>query len=95
MWRLGLAAALLVCLGPGWAQNKPAPNVLFLHGAVFSTRMTWDYLQQFDDVVVLDFPMIEKHEDQKAEVRATEQLLARFVSEGGRPGPGGDKSIGR
>jgi hypothetical protein len=49
----------------------------------FSTKLTLDYLKQFNAVVMMDFPIIENHEPVKAEVRAAEALLARYVAEGG------------
>ena len=36
-----------------------------------------------EGIALEDFPLIEKHEDQKAQVRAAEALLGRFMSEGG------------
>jgi hypothetical protein len=58
------------------------------HGIVigaerFSTKMTWEYLKQFNVVVMEDFPIVEKHPTVKDEIRRVEQLLARFVAEGG------------
>ncbi|HUS81470.1 MAG TPA: hypothetical protein VM283_09405, partial [Armatimonadota bacterium] len=49
----------------------------------FSTKLSLDYLRQFNVIVLLDFPMIEKHEDLAAEVRAAEALLGQFLDEGG------------
>ena len=58
------------------------------HGIVFgaerfSTKMTWDFLKQFNVIVMEDFPIIEKHPTVQNEIRAAEQLLARFVADGG------------
>ncbi len=49
----------------------------------FSTGLSWDYLKQFNVVVMLDFPIIEKHQAVKDQVRTGEALLARFVRDGG------------
>lgn len=58
------------------------------HGIVFgaerfSTKMTWEFLKQFNVIVMEDFPIVEKHPTVVEEIRAAEQLLARFVAEGG------------
>ena len=45
--------------------------------------MTWEFLKQFNVVVMEDFPIVEKHPTVVEEIRAVEQLLARFVAEGG------------
>ncbi|MCE5241124.1 hypothetical protein LLH23_21890 [bacterium] len=49
----------------------------------FSTQLSWDFLKQFNAIVMLDFPIVEKHADLKAAIAEKEQLLARFVAEGG------------
>ena len=49
----------------------------------FSTGMTWEDLRQFNAVVMLDFPIIERHASLKDEIRAVQELLRRFVQEGG------------
>lgn len=49
----------------------------------FSTKLTLDYLRQFNVVVLLDVPIIEQHDAVKAELRAAEAVLLRYVDEGG------------
>lgn len=49
----------------------------------FSTKLTLDYLRQFNAVLLMDFPMIERHDTVKAEIREMEKLLAQYVAEGG------------
>ena len=49
----------------------------------FSTKMTWEFLKQFNVIVMEDFPIIEKHPTVVDAIREKEQLLARFVAEGG------------
>lgn len=49
----------------------------------FSTRLSWDYLRRFNVIILLDFPMVGKHPGMEAEIRAAEDLLTRFLAEGG------------
>jgi len=49
----------------------------------FSTRLSWEYLHQFNAIVLLDFPMVGKHPGMEDDIRAAEALLARYVAEGG------------
>ena len=49
----------------------------------FSTQITWEFLKQFNVVLCLDFPIPEKLPAETAAVYAVEELLARFVREGG------------
>ena len=64
-------------------QDVLAAEKIAWSASNFSTQLSWDYLKQFNVVVLLDFPMIEKHGDLKAQVRAAEALLARFMTAGG------------
>ncbi|HEY3417002.1 MAG TPA: hypothetical protein VGM23_08985, partial [Armatimonadota bacterium] len=48
-----------------------------------STKMTWDYLKQFNVIVFLGYPMAEKHDTIKAALKEQEGLLTRFIAEGG------------
>ncbi|MBT4823129.1 MAG: hypothetical protein HON70_45910 [Lentisphaerae bacterium] len=49
----------------------------------FSTQLTLEWLKQFNAVVALDFPTIEKHRDVATEIRAVEAMLHEYVREGG------------
>ncbi len=49
----------------------------------FTTQLTYDFLRQFNAIVMLDFPIIEKHQGLAEVIREKEGLLHRFVSEGG------------
>lgn len=49
----------------------------------FSTQLTLDWLKQFNAVIALDFPNIERNRDVADEVRAVEALLHQYVAEGG------------
>jgi hypothetical protein len=64
-------------------QDRLAAEKIVSGAESFSTQMTWDFLKQFNVVVMLDFPIVEKHEALKAAIADQEQLLARFVAEGG------------
>jgi hypothetical protein len=64
-------------------QGKLAAEGLVWGAESFSTKLTWDFLKQFNVIVMLDFPIIEKHQSLQADIAAVEQLLARFVAEGG------------
>ncbi len=64
-------------------QDIMAAEGIAWSAANFSTRLSWDYLRQFNAIVLLDFPMIGKHPGLADEIRAAEALLARFVEEGG------------
>ncbi len=64
-------------------QKRMAERGIVFGAERFSTQMTWDYLKQFNVIMTLDFPIIERHETIRDAIRATEKLLARFVEEGG------------
>ena len=64
-------------------QDKLAAEKIVWGAENFSTQLSWDFLKQFNVIVLLDFPVIEKHPNEEAKVRAAEALLARFVAEGG------------
>lgn len=64
-------------------QEKLAAEGIVWGAESFSTQMTWDFLKQFNVVVMLDFPIIESHQDLLPGIRQTEALLKRFVAEGG------------
>lgn len=64
-------------------QQKMAAEGIVWGAERLSTQMDYEYLKQFNVVVMLDFPMIEKYPDLQDVVREKEQLLARFVREGG------------
>ncbi len=64
-------------------QQKMAAEGIVWGAERLSTQMDYEYLKQFNVVVMLDFPMIEKYPDLRDVVREKEQLLARFVREGG------------
>lgn len=49
----------------------------------FCTGMTWEFLQQFNAVVALDFPSVERNRDTATEMRAVQALLRRYVEAGG------------
>lgn len=49
----------------------------------FSTQLTLDYLKQFNVVVLLDFPVAEKHAEVQDQVRAAEAALLEYVKSGG------------
>ena len=49
----------------------------------FSTEMTWEFLSQFNAIVALDFPNIERHREAADGIRAVETLLQRYVAAGG------------
>jgi hypothetical protein len=48
-----------------------------------STKMTWDYFKQFNVIVLLGYPIVLEHDAYEPVLREKEQLLARFVAEGG------------
>lgn len=64
-------------------QSKLAAEGIVWAAESFSTVMTPEYLRQFNVIVMLDFPIIEKHAALEEEVRAQEQVLARYVADGG------------
>ncbi|MEN6404717.1 MAG: hypothetical protein ABFD94_22425 [Armatimonadia bacterium] len=64
-------------------QKRLAAEGMVWGAEEFSTQMTAEYLRQFNVIVMLDFPIIEKHPAEEKEVRAQEQLLARYVADGG------------
>jgi len=64
-------------------QAKLAAAGIVWGAESFSTRMTWDFLKQFNIIVMLDFPIVERHQDLIPAIRQTEALLGRFVAEGG------------
>ncbi|MHB9024098.1 MAG: hypothetical protein ACYC7E_07970 [Armatimonadota bacterium] len=48
-----------------------------------STKMTWDYLKQFNVIVLLGYPMLLEHDAYAPVLKEKEGLLARFIAEGG------------
>lgn len=64
-------------------QNKLAAEGMTLGLSHFSTQLTLDFLQQFNVVVLLDFPMIERHQTVQAAIREKEALLRSYVERGG------------
>ena len=64
-------------------QNKLKEGGFVWASDFLTTKMTWDDVRQFNAVVMLDFPIIERHPSLKDDVRRVEKLLQRFVKEGG------------
>ncbi|NOY79608.1 MAG: hypothetical protein GXP31_01255 [Kiritimatiellaeota bacterium] len=74
---------LRTCLPDAQLQRKLREWGYVWTADFFSTRMTWEYLTQFNAVVALDFPNTERHRNVRDDIRQAEKLLHRYVSEGG------------
>jgi hypothetical protein len=64
-------------------QQRMAAEGIVWGAERLSTQMDYEYLKQFNVIVMLDFPMIEKYPDLQDVVRENEQMLARYVRDGG------------
>ncbi len=74
---------LRTCLPDAQLQRKLREWGYVWSADFFSTRMTWEYLTRFNAVIALDFPNVERHRNVKDGIRKAEQLLHRYVAEGG------------